>query len=96
MENFKVFPNKKLNLAWNELYTVKVIGVIEYIFGGEIPIVFQQPSDKVTAIKLIKGDVWPFEIPKKIRKEFSTEHEWDAYCHLVYYVYRMWRINGKW
>jgi len=95
VEDFKVFPHKKTGLAWDSMYTPKVIGVIEYewMLKTSTSPIFQKPADKYTAIKLINSDVWPLEdcIKKLTKKNFLSEHSWDAYCHLIFLTYQQWR-----
>lgn len=72
-ERFVLYPATALSLAYNDMYTSQVIGVIKYICDKEgIPYYTQSASNKDYVI-----------YPKK--HIFKTEHEKDAYGHAWYF-----------
>jgi len=77
IEEFRLYPWTAKSLIWSDMPVCKLIGKIEYICERNgIEVVLQKASIK----KL------PF-VKKELKgKKFKTQHEKDAYMHLVYYL----------
>jgi len=77
IEEFRLYPWTAKSLIWSDMPVCKLIGKIEYICEKNgIKVVFQKAS-----IKRL-----PF-VKKELKgKKFKTQHERDAYMHLVYYL----------
>jgi len=74
VENFRLFPHMARTLIGNELLTVRVIGVLQYLCEQRgIKLVFQEPSVKA-GLNIIK------------QPGLRIEHPYDALAHIIYYL----------
>jgi hypothetical protein len=79
-EDFRIYPNKYRELAWNPVRTARVIGAITIICHRvEIPLIFQPAAIKKAA--MAAGAEELFWHPTH-----ENRHQNDAAMHYVYYT----------
>lgn len=84
VENYKLRPygtaGLKYDHAWSELFTVRVIGAIQYkAFCEKQEFVLQEPTIKRPALAMLAG---------KVYQKKANQHALDAYLHAFYYIYK--------
>lgn len=82
VENYKLRPygtgGMKYTHAWSELFTVRVIGAIQYkAFISKQQFVVQEPTIKRPAMAMLSG---------KVYQKKSNQHALDAYLHAYYFM----------
>lgn len=82
VENYKLRPygtgGMKYDHAWSELFTIRVIGAIQYkAYVEKQEFVLQEPTIKRPAMGLLSG---------KVYQKKSNQHALDAYLHAYYYI----------
>ncbi len=86
-ERFNLYPGMAKSLSWNTFYPCEVIGVIRFLcLTYSINYYEQAPS-----VKKYSGAVRTSPEYSSIRSRADnpknvTEHTWDAYQHLKYYI----------
>jgi len=81
-EEFVLYPTHAKSLIWNTFYTCEIIGIIKlYVdLTPNVKLVKQSASNKKYSGAKSSDELWQSLIGK------TTNHTFDAYIHLVYYL----------